>query len=115
MELQLQRQQAQAQRQTLDRLARRPPAATATSASPAVQPAQPPVSKHQAREERGEAGGQQGGGQAGGFLLAGLRPDDVSGGAGTSQDSRDNNNQEVFLTGLLLGALSLQSDRTPQS
>ena len=115
MELQLQRQQAQAQRQTLDRLARRPPAATATSASPAVQPTQPPVSKHQAREERGEVGGQQGGGQAGGFLLAGLRPDDVSGGAGTSQDSRDNNNQEVFLTGLLLGALSLQSDRTPQS
>ena len=113
MELQLQRQQAQAQRQTLDRLARRPPAAS-NSASPAVQPAQPPVSKHPAREERGEAGGQQGGQQAGGFLLAGLRPDDVSGGAGTSQD-KDNHNQEIFLTSLLLGALSLQSDNIPQS
>ena len=114
MELQLQRQQAQAQRQTLDRLARRPPAAS-SSASPAVQPAQPPVSKHPAREERGpEAGVQQGAQQAGGFLLAGLRPDDVSGGAGTSQD-KDNNNQEIFLTGLLLGALSLQSDNNPQS
>ena len=117
MELQLQRQQAQAQRQTLDRLARRPPAASST-ASPAVQPqAGPPVSKQPAREERGEVREGQQGAQpgAGGFLLAGLRPDDVSGGTGTSQDSRDNNNQEVFLTSLLLGALSLQSDKTPQS
>ena len=118
MELQLQRQQAQAQRQTLDRLARRPPAAS-SSASPAVQPApgqpgQPPVSKQPGREERGEAGGQQAGQQAGGFLLAGLRPDDVS---GTSQDyCGHHNNQETFLSTLLLGALSLQSDpHNPQS
>jgi len=105
MELQLQRQQAQAQRQTLDRLARRPPASS-SGASQAVQPSQPTGSKQPSAVERPEAG-QTGNHQPGGFLLSGLAPDDVT--LGNSQE-RDNNKQEIFLTSLLLGALSLQSD-----
>ena len=111
MELQLQRQQAQAQRQTLDRLARRPPASS--GASQPVQPSQPPASKQPSTVERAEAG-QTGSHQPGGFLLSSLAPDDIS--RATSQE-RDNKRQEIFLTSLLLGALSLQSesDKPPQS
>jgi hypothetical protein len=102
MELQLQRQQAQAQRQTLDRLARRPPA---TSAPAQVQP-------------QGAAGGggasvataakqlEQPSGvhSQSNFLLDELSSEDgsepPSPGGGEARD--------LFIGELLLGALSIQ-------
>ena len=112
MELQLQRQQAQAQRQTLDRLARRPPA---SSASQVVQPSQPAVSKQPHSLERSEQPQSVRQGGQGGFLLSSLAPDDVSSGGGTSQErQQDSNKQEMFLASLLLASLSLPSEQ-PQS
>lgn len=119
MELQLQRQQqAQAQRQTLDRLTRRPPAPSSGSGAPAsgqAQPVAPSVGGRQAGAGPGEAahrntgGGEREAGPSGcGYLLSGLSPDDAD---HTSSQDQDVRKQEMFLTGLLLGALSLQSDR----
>ena len=42
-----------------------------------------------------------------GYLLSGLTPDDAD---HTSSQDQDVRKQDMFLTGLLLGALSLQSD-----
>ena len=119
MELQLQRQQqAQAQRQTLDRLARRPPASSGAGPGPAVQPAGAGPAASQTRHaaapgEGAGSGAERGSGHGGsagcGYLLAGLAPDDVDQNSSQDQDVRK---QEVFLTGLLLGALSLQSERS---
>jgi len=121
MELQLQRQQ-QAQRQTLDRLARRPPASSAavTAASPAVTSSVPavgqnrlgtagvdPVVQGEAARGAGVAAGSNVG--CAGFLLSSLSPDDTDHNSSQDQESRK---QEVFLTGLLLGALSLQPDQS---
>ena len=116
MELQLQRQQqAQAQRQTLDRLTRRPPAPSSGSASASgqAQPVAPSVGARQAGAGQGEAGHRQGGERevrpsGCGYLLSGLSPDDAD---HTSSQDQDVRKQEMFLTGLLLGALSLQSDQ----
>lgn len=119
MELQLQRQQqAQAQRQTLDRLTRRPPAPSSgsgpsASASQAAQQVAPSVGGRQAGPGPGpgEAVHRQGGEREGpsgcGYLLSGLTPDDTD---HTSSQDQDVRKQEMFLTGLLLGALSLQSE-----
>ena len=117
MELQLQRQQqAQAQRQTLDRLARRPPASSGAGPGPAVQPAGAGPAASQTRHaaapgEGAGLGAERGSGHGGsagcGYLLAGLAPDDVDQNSSQDQDVRK---QDVFLTGLLLGALSLQSE-----
>ena len=109
MELQLQRQQ---QRQTLDRLTRRP-AASSAAAVPTVHAAAP-AGGGQSRpaaadsNERG-AGGVAGcgSGAGGGYLLSGLVPDDTD--VSSSQSDQDRK-QEMFLTDLLHGALSLQSD-----
>jgi len=112
MELQLQRQQAQAQRQTLDRLARRPPAsAAATAAAPSVQPNPAPA------QPKSGAEGSSSGSPSCGFLLSGLTPDDLDSGPGSgSSMETESAKQETFLAELLLGALSLQSDReTEQS
>ena len=120
MELQLQRQQqAQAQRQTLDRLTRRPPAPSSGSGSGSAsaggqaQPVAPSVGARQAGAGQGEAGHRHGAereaGPSGcGYLLSGLSPDDAD---HTSSQDQDVRKQEMFLTGLLLGALSLQSDQ----
>ena len=92
MELQLQRQQ-QAQRQTLDRLARRPPAASSASvsaAAPAVTSSIPavgqsrlgavalggdPAVQGEAARGAGAAAGSSGGCGAPGYLLSSLSPD----------------------------------------
>lgn len=126
MELQLQRQQ-QAQRQTLDRLARRPPAASSASvsaAAPAVTSSIPavgqsrlgavalggdPAVQGEAARGAGAAAGSSGGCGAAGYLLSSLSPDDTDHNSSQDQEGRK---QEVFLTGLLLGALSLQSDQS---
>lgn len=120
MELQLQRQQqAQAQRQTLDRLTRRPPAPSSgsgsgsASASGQAQPVAPSVGARQAGAGHGEgahrqAGEREAGPSGCGYLLSGLSPDDAD---HTSSQDQDVRKQEMFLTGLLLGALSLQSDQ----
>ena len=118
MELQLQRQQqAQAQRQTLDRLTRRPPAPSSgsvTSAGGQAQAVAPSGGGRQAGAGLGEAGLRSGGGERQesgpsgcGYLLSGLSPDDTD---HTSSQDQDVRKQDMFLTGLLLGALSLQSD-----
>ena len=118
MELQLQRQQqAQAQRQTLDRLTRRPPAPSSgsvTSAGGQTQAVAPSGGGRQAGAGLGEAGLRSGGGERQesgpsgcGYLLSGLSPDDTD---HTSSQDQDVRKQDMFLTGLLLGALSLQSD-----
>ena len=116
MELQLQRQQqAQAQRQTLDRLTRRPPAPSSgsvTSAGGQAQAVAPSGGGRQAGTGLGEAGPrggerQESGPSGCGYLLSGLSPDDTD---HTSSQDQDVRKQDMFLTGLLLGALSLQSD-----
>ena len=123
MELQLQRQQ-QAQRQTLDRLARRPPASSASvsAATPAVSSSvtavgqnrlgtatiggEPVVQGDAARGAGGVAGSNIG---CAGYLLSSLSPDDTDHNSIQDQEGRK---QEVFLTELLLGALSLQPDQS---
>lgn len=111
MELQLQRQQAQAQRQTLDRLARRPPAAASSSSSAAA--AAPPAgqavpSSRTADTLTGDRAGHGSSGSSGGYLLSSVIPDDKD--HISSQGQECVKKQEMFLTEILLGALSLNSD-----
>ena len=114
MELQLQRQQAQAQRQTLDRLARRPPAAASASASSAVAVATPAAqavisnSRTLDQATSGERAGPGGSGSGGGYLLTNVTPDDKD--HISSQGQETVKKQEMFLTEILLGALSLNAD-----
>ena len=105
MELQVQRQQ---QRQTLDRLARRPPASSSAApvTVPAVHAAAPAVGQSRPAGGSAEAGDRSGG--CGGHLLSGLVPDDQDEDASHGQEQ--DRKQELFLTDLLLGALSLQSE-----
>jgi len=108
MELQVQRQQ---QRQTLDRLARRTPASSSSAAPvtvPAVHAAAPAVGQSRSAGGSAEAGDRSGGG--GGYLLSGLVPDDQDEDASHGQEQ--DRKQELFLTDLLLGALSLQSENS---
>merc|ERR1719312_2083319 len=122
MELQLQIQQAQAHRQTLDRLARRVPgpAATGPSQAPAgqqtssqaatstgqavgtSQTAPVPQQTAQQKEKRAEAG----------FLLANLDSDESE----EEDMSRESAKQRIFIQELLLSALNLEdSDPEEQS
>lgn len=114
MELQLQRQQAQAQRQTLDRLARRPP--TSSAPNPQVQPA--------SNGANGAGGGASNNtansssatkastsdavhnSSSSNFLLDELSSEDGSLASSPTGEAAKN----LFLGELLLGALSIQSD-----
>jgi len=100
MELQLQRQQAQAQRQTLDRLARRPPA---TSAPAQAQPSTvtPATSSSSSAVKSAEATSPP---TPSNFLLDELTEEEEEG----MRDGVDE--RPIFIGELLLGALSIQSE-----
>jgi len=101
MELQLQRQQAAAQRQTLDRLARRPP----TSSTPAaVQPAGTPSSTAAAVVSAKTTVAAEVPSNCSGYLCSDLNPDDEQGLSDSSAK------KDMFVGELLLGALSIRSD-----
>ena len=112
MELQLQRQQAQAQRQTLDRLQRRHPASSsAASAAPPVTQTLVTSSSRTADTSSADRGQVSAAGSSGpGFMLSSVSPDDVD--HISSQGQEGVKKQTMFLTEILLGALSLQSDNT---
>jgi len=100
MELQLQRQQAQAQRQTLDRLARRPPA---TSAPAQAQPSTvtPATSGSSSAVKSTEATSPP---TPSNFLLDELTEEEEEG----MREGVDE--RPIFIGELLLGALSIQSE-----
>lgn len=111
MELQLQRQQAAAQRQTLDRLARRPPTSTVTPAN--IQPpvtAQATASSNVAPTQSKTSNIQtEVASNFSGFLCSDLKPDDEEGVTDSSAK------KEMFVGELLLGTMSIKSDDEKES
>lgn len=112
MELQLQRQQAQAQRQTLDRLARRPP--TSSAPNPQVQPASNGANgaggsnntANSSSATKVSTSDAVHNSSSSNFLLDELSSEDGSLASSPTGEAAKN----LFLGELLLGALSIQSD-----